>query len=209
MIQNIIGRKVGMTQIFSEKGMLIPVTVIEAGPCQVIQRKGIDTDGYTSVQLGYGRKKKNKVNKPLAGHFKKHGSEPSKVIREVRTDGGEDEVKEITVDIFKDGDFVDVSGIVKGRGFSGVFRRYNMAGAPASRGSHEKFRHAGSSAGGSSNITRIWPGKRLPGRMGGNKKTVLNLKVIRVDKETNSLFVKGPVPGCPSGMLMIRKTNRG
>jgi len=212
MINQILGKKVGMSQIFKEDGTRIPVTVIEAEPSVIVQKKTVETDGYNAVQLGFIKGKISRFNKPIIEHFKKHGvDEPTKLLTEVRVDSfeGMEDLKEVGVEIFSEGDKVDVTGVTKGRGFAGVFKRYRIGGAPASRGTHENFRHIGSLGGGASSATRVWPGKRLPGHMGCDNKTILGLEVVGVDKETSCLMIKGAVPGANGGILRVRKTNRG
>ncbi|MFQ5560338.1 MAG: 50S ribosomal protein L3 [Nitrospinota bacterium] len=210
MVSEIVGKKIGMTQMFDDKGDLLPVTLIQAGPCEIVQVKTVANEGYDSVQLGFGVRKKGKVNKPLGGHLKKNSAKPCSLMREVRTNGEavNSDSKTVDVTMFKSGDSVDVTGVTIGRGFAGVLKRYNMAGAPASRGSHENFRHVGSLAGGSSNATRVWPGKRLPGRMGGQKRTVLNLEIVKIIEESNHIAVKGAIPGSNGTIVMVRKSNR-
>ena len=191
----IIGRKVGMTQIFDEKGSVIPVTVIEAGPCPVVQVKTIETDGYNAVQLGYGAVKESKVNKPEQGHFKKAGVTATKHLREFRTcPECATDLKvgaEIKVDTFEAGEKVDVQGITKGKGFQGVIKRHGQ-----SRGS----------MGSTSTPGRVFKGKKLPGHMGVDKVTVQNLEVVKVDLDKNAILIKGSVPGNKGSILKIRKT---
>ncbi len=212
MINQILGKKVGMTQIFKEDGTRVPVTVIEAPSSVLVQKKRIETDGYNAVQLGFIKGKKERFNRPVIEHFKKHGvEEPTKILKEVRVDSfeGIEDLKEVGVEIFAEGDKVDITGVTKGRGFAGVFKRYGIGGAPATRGTHEDFRHIGSLGGGRSSATRVWPGKRLPGHMGCDNKTILGLEVVGVDKEAGCLMIKGAVPGANGGILHVRKTNRG
>ncbi|MBI4378982.1 MAG: 50S ribosomal protein L3 [Nitrospinae bacterium] len=225
MINGLLGRKIGMTQIFNEDGTVIPVTVIEAGPCIVVQKKTLDNDGYNAVQLGFIPTKKKSIHKPLKGHFDKAKTKPMRFLREFRLDypetpessSGSGQVfkgievgQTVNVEIFQQGESVDISGTSKGRGFAGVMKRHGMAGFPASRGTHEYFRHPGSISGGRTIRSRILLGKRMPGHMGCEKATLLNLKVVKIIKENNLLLVKGATPGSHGGILVIKKkTGRG
>lgn len=202
----ILGRKVGMTQLFDEQGCAIPVTVIEAGPCPVVQRKTREKDGYEAIQIGFGHQKPSRVNKPLAGHFKKAGVKPSKYLREVRLDGEAVDYKpgqEIKVDIFNEGELVDVVGTSIGKGFSGVVKRWNFRRGPMAHGS---MYHRRTGSLGATDPARVFKGRKLPGRLGHERVTVRNLKVVKVDPERNLLCVKGSVPGVKGGLLFIRKT---
>lgn len=204
MPKAILGRKVGMTQIFAEDGTLIPVTVIEAGPCKVVQVKTKEVDGYEAVQIGFGDIKEQKVNKPLKGHYKKASLSPSRYLKEVELEDNE-EIKAgdiITADIFADGDLVDVTGTSKGRGFSGVIKRWNFKIAFKSHGS--KY-HRGVGSLGSIDPARIFKGKKMPGRFGNERVTVQNLSVVKVDAEKNLLLVKGSVPGIKGSLVTVRK----
>ncbi len=204
MAIGILGRKIGMTETFEKDGKLTPVTIIEAGPCLVLQLKVPDLDGYRAVQLGFGEKKENRTKRPLLGHFKKAGVKPKKFIKEIRI-SDKDNYKigrEIKVDIFKEGDFVDVSGITIGKGFQGGMKRWGWSGGPASHGSMTHRRPG--SIGASAFPSRVFKGHHLPGRMGGNRRTVQSLKVIKVDLENNMLMVKGAVPGHKNSYLVIR-----
>lgn len=205
----LLGKKLGMTQIFDEDGSVVPVTVIEAGPCLVIQKKTEKTDGYNAIQFGFDEIKKVKnVNKPLTGHFKKANITPLKFIKEFRATEEELEATEIgsqvSVELFKPGDFVDVTGTSKGKGFAGVVKRHGFKGSPASRGTHEYFRHGGSIG---QNMTpgRTMKGKKMPGHMGHERVTVQNLKVVEVRGDTNILMVRGAVPGPTNGYVIIKK----
>jgi large subunit ribosomal protein L3 len=209
MAIGIIGKKLGMTQTFTEHGNSIPVTVIEAGPCRVIQKKASDKDGYDALQCGFREiTKTQRVNKPLAGHFKKADVPPQKVVKEFRItpeEAGETEVgATITVDIFEPGDFVDVVGTSKGKGFAGVMKRHGFHGAPASHGSHEFKRHGGSIG---QNMTpgRVMKGRKMPGRLGGRRVTVQSLKIIEVRGDANLLMVEGAIPGPTNGYVIINK----
>ena len=203
-----LGKKLGMTQVFSENGELIPVTVIEAGPCTVVQKKTEKKDGYNAVQLGFLGKKVSRVTKPLMGHYKKHKSQPFYNLKEYRIEGEEinnyESGKEIYVqDILKVGDVVNISSKSKGRGFAGVIKRWGFAGGPSSHGSH--FNRLPGSLGASATPSRVMKGKKLPGRFGGKRITVKNLEVVAVRPEDNFLIVKGSVPGSLNGVIEVNK----
>jgi len=200
----ILGRKLGMTQVWSDDDKLIPVTVIEAGPCVVSQVRTIERDGYRAVQLAYGDIKESKVNKPMKGHFDKARVEPKRYVREVPVDEGEEYKlgQEVTVAIFEPGAEVHVTGTSKGKGFQGVMKRHNYRGGPGGHGSHA-HREPGS-VGQASTPSRVFKGVRLPGQMGGDTVTVRNVEVVRVDAEQNLMLVKGAVPGGKDGLLTIR-----
>ena len=205
-VQGIIGRKVGMTQLYGEDGRAIPVTVIEAGPCVVVQRKSKDRDGYSAVQLGLveGRKVK-RVTKPMKGHFDKGGLPPCRVLREFQVEEGA-EVKvgdKVSVALFEPGDTVDVTGISKGKGFQGVVKRHHFRGGAATHGS--MFHRAPGSIGASAFPSRVLKGMRAAGHMGSDRVTTRNLQVVRVDPGNNLLLVRGAVPGAGGGYLVIRK----
>ena len=207
-MKTLIGRKVGMTQIFDEKGVVIPVTVIEAGPCPVVQIKTVETDGYDAVQLGFGNVKENKVNKPEKGHFKKANVKAVKHLREFRvcTECLAD-VKvgdEIKVDTFVAGDKVDIQGITKGKGFQGVIKRHGQARGPMGHGS--MYHRRPGSMGSTSTPGRVFKGKKLPGHMGVDKVTVQNLEVVKVDLDKNAILIKGSVPGNKGSILKIRNS---
>lgn len=207
MIEGIIGRKVGMTQVFDEEGNVIPVTVIKAGPCTVIQKKTKEKDGYEAIQLGLVEKPKKKPRKPELGHFKKAESPVLKVLKEVKYKGPVDlkEGDQVLVDIFEVGEKVHVVGISKGKGFQGVVKRHGFAGGPAAHGS--MFHRRPGSIGASSFPSRVIKGMRMGGRMGGDRVTVRNLKVVQIDKENNLLVVKGAVPGANGGVVLIKKSS--
>lgn len=208
MNKAILGRKIGMTQIFDDKGKVIPVTVIEAGPCVVIQKKTVENDGYSAVQVGFVDVKEKKLNKPLKGHFEKHGVKPKKYIKELRLkDADKYEVgQEIRVDIFKDGERVDVIGTSKGKGFQGVIKRFGAKRGPMSHGS--MYHRRVGSMGPNTNPGRTFPGKKMPGRTGGERVTVQNLQVVKVDYDRNLLLVKGSVPGVANSLLIIKDTTK-
>ncbi|MEK7271861.1 MAG: 50S ribosomal protein L3 [Nitrospirota bacterium] len=204
-MKGISGKKIGMTQVFLQNGYLIPVTVIEVGPCKVVQLKTAEKDGYTAVQIGFDEIKKEKnVPKGRLGHFKKVSLPPYRFLREVKLDGLDVAVgNDVTVDIFNKGDKVSVTGISKGKGFQGVMKRHNYSGGPGSHGS--MFNRAPGSIGSSSYPSRVWKNKGLPGHMGSEKTTTKNIEVVDVKKEQNLLIVKGAVPGANGGYLIIRK----
>lgn len=202
----LLGRKIQMSQVFnSESGDVMPVTIIEAGPCVIVQKKIQDRDGYNSLQLGFKNVAENKINKPLTGHFKKAGIKSKQYLREFRvSDIDNYEIgQEVKVDIFKEGDYVDISGISKGKGFAGVVKRYGWRGGKASHGS--MFHRAPGSLGQSSEPSRVYKGHGLPGRMGGEQVTIHNLKIVKIDLDQNKLLIKGAIPGRRGGLLMIKK----
>lgn len=200
----IVGKKLGMTQIFTEDGRACPVTVIEAGPCCVIQVKTLDTDGYESVKISFSEIDNKRLNKPLSGVFKKAGLKSYKILREYPMSGlkvGDF----ITVEKFEKGDTVAVSGVSKGKGFQGVMKRYHYAGGPGSHGS--MFNRAPGSIGQSSYPSRVWKNKGMPGHMGAEKVTVKNLRVIDVNTDQNLLLILGAVPGATGSLVEIKKEN--
>jgi len=201
-MKGIIGRKLGMTQVFSEEGRVIPVTVVEAGPCTVTQVKTVEKEGYDAVQLGYGKVKERKLNKPQMGHFQSKGLEPMRHLAEIRVDDPSSYRvgQEITVSLFSKGERVDVTGKSKGKGFAGVVKRHGFGGGPGSHGAH--FHRAPGSIGACATPSRVFRGSRMPGRMGAERVTALNLEVVDVKPERNLLLLKGSVPG-PNGALVI------
>lgn len=203
--QGLLARKRGMTQVFGADGNASPVTVLEAGPCTVVQVKTRSTDGYEALQLGFEAKRKN-LTKPMAGHFKKVNVAATRVLRELRveTADGYQVGQTLTVELFKPGELVDVTGMAKGRGFQGGVKRHGWSGGDASHGS--MFHRAPGSIGASSDPSRVFPGHRLPGRMGGNRVTVPHLEVVRVVPEQNLLVVRGAVPGATGGLVLVRKS---
>jgi large subunit ribosomal protein L3 len=204
-MKSLIGKKLGMTQIFDEEGKLIPVTVIEAGPCSVVQRKTVATDGYEAVQLGYGVQKPERVAKPLAGHFKKAGVGTLRELREVRVEAG-DEAKAgdtLTASVFEGVNFVDISGVTKGKGFQGVMKRHNFGGGRATHGSH--FHRTTGSIGMKEKPGRVFKGKKMAGQMGSTDVTVQSLKVIQVRAAENLILVKGAVPGANGTTVVVRE----
>lgn len=192
----LLGKKTGMTRIFDDNGNVIPVTIVEAGPCYVTQIKTKEKDGYSAVQLGFDEKKPKNVNKPLLGHFNKANVTPTRVLSEFRNFDLK-EIKlgqEISVDIFSVGDKLSVQGISKGKGFQGVVKRHGFGGGPVTHGQSDRLRAPGS-IGASSFPSRVFKGQRMAGRMGGTKVTIRNLQVVKIDKEQNLIFVKGAIPG--------------
>ncbi|MCX5803270.1 MAG: 50S ribosomal protein L3 [Proteobacteria bacterium] len=205
----LLGKKLGMTQIFDEHGNIMPVTVVKAGPNLVVQKKTVEKEGYNALQVGFNEVKKVKlINKPLAGHFNKAKVAPMVFLREFRVTAEDAEANdtgtEITVEMFAPGEFVDVIGTSKGKGFAGVIKRHGFKGAPASRGSHEFFRHGGS-IGANTFPGRTMKGKKMPGHMGARRVTVQNLKVIDVRGDTNILIIEGAIPGPTNGYVIIKK----
>ncbi len=203
MKKGLIGKKIGMTQIFDENGIMIPVTVIEAGPCVVVQKKTTENDGYEAVQVGYGDAKANKVTKPMGGHFKKADVAPKKVLKEFRlADTSSVNVGDILkADIFAAGEYVDVVGKSKGKGTAGVIKRWNFARLRESHGTGPVARHGGSL--GVIDPARIFKGKKMAGHLGSERVTVQNLSVVKVDVENNLIAIKGSVPGPKGGIVVI------
>ncbi len=205
MNKGIIGKKIGMTQIFTEAGKVVPVSVIEAGPCVVVQKKTVENDGYEAVQLGFGDATAKSLKKPLAGHFKKADVALKKHLKEFRlADTASLNVGDIVkADAFAVGDIVDVSGISKGKGFAGTIKRWNNHRLKETHGTGPVHRHAGS-MGACSSPSRIFKGKGMPGHLGAEKVTVLNLEVVKVDAENNLIAVKGAIPGPRNGIVTVR-----
>ena len=206
MEKGLIGKKLGMTQVFSGDGMVIPVTVIEMGPCVITQKKTKEIDGYDALQLGFGRKKQKNVTKPIQGHLKKTGSGFPRVLREFRMISPEDyeEGQELKVDVFEVGDYVDVVGVSKGRGFAGVVKRYGFKGGRATHGS--MFHRAPGSIGASAYPSRVFKGKKLPGHMGDKRKTIQNLVVVGIRPNENLILIKGSVPGSRNGIVLVKNS---
>jgi large subunit ribosomal protein L3 len=203
----IIGKKLGVTRLFDNHGNAFEATIIEAGPCTVTQLKTKEKDGYTAVQLGFGEKKQQKVSKPVQGHLTKSGLPLYSVLREIRNFENLDSLKvgdTIKVNIFHPGDKVKVSGISKGKGFQGVVKRHHFNGGPKTHGQSDRMRAPGS-LGQSSFPSRVYPGLRMAGRMGGGPVTMLRLSIVKVDPENNILIIKGSVPGSANGIVIIRK----
>ena len=207
MKKAIIGKKVGMTQIFDESGKVIPVTVVEAGPCVVTQKKTVETDGYTAVQLGFEDIKESKLTKPEAGHLKKAGVEAKKHLKEFKLEGAVDmNVGDVVkADTFAAGDWIDVTGISKGHGYQGVIKRHGAHRTDMTHGGGPVHRHAGS-MGASSHQSRIFPGKIGAGQMGNEQVTIENLEIVKVDAELNMIVIRGAIPGPKGGLVYIRDT---
>ena len=206
MIETLIGQKLGMTQIYTEDGKLVPVTVIEAGPCQVVQKKTAANEGYDAVQIAFGPVDAKRLNKPEAGHFAKSKTEPARHLREVWAESGVEVGAVFQADVFEKGQRVDVTGISRGKGFAGVMKRHHFKGGPATHGS--MFHREPGSIGASSFPSRVWKNQRMGGHMGARRTTTLALEVVEVRKEENLIFVKGATPGAPGTLLMIRKSKR-
>ena len=208
MAKGILGKKLGMTQIFEADGRLIPVTVVEAGPCVVLQNKTEETDGYNAVQIGFGEMKEKHTTKPMKGHFDKAGVAPVKFVRELRLSAPSEYTvgDKITADIFAAGELIDASGVSRGKGFAGTIKRHNFARGPMKHGSkshreHGSMGHMHSGPGG-----RVIKGKKLPGRMGGVNATVQRLTVVKVDAERNLILVKGAIPGAAGSFVVLKET---
>ena len=204
MIKSILGRKIGMTQVFVEGGVVVPVTVVEAGPVVITQVRSGEKEGYNAVQVGFGEVSPRRVNKPVAGHFAKAGVAPKRYLREFRVDEiGDLQVgQEIRADIFQPGDKVSVTGVSKGKGFAGAVKRWHFHGGPKSHGS---MVHRKPQSGGATDAARTFKGARRPGRMGGETVTTRGLQIVRVDLEKNLLLVKGAVPGANGGLIIVSK----
>ncbi|MGB8519601.1 MAG: 50S ribosomal protein L3 [Candidatus Tumulicola sp.] len=203
-MKNILGRKVGMTSVFTDDGRYVPVTVIEAGPCTVVERRTKEKHGYDAVALGFESVKKRRVTRALAGHFKKQGVEPVRFVREFRDDiDGADLGATVTVAAFEPGDRIDVVGVSKGHGFSGGIKRHNFSGGGASHGS---MIHRQPASNGDTNAGRTLKGSRRPGQYGVDRTTTQNLEVVRADAERNLLLVRGPVPGAKNGVVIVRRS---
>jgi large subunit ribosomal protein L3 len=208
MVKEIIGRKLEMAQLFAEDGTVLPVTLIEAGPCVVTQVKTQERDGYSALQIGFGKCKPKKVNKPLKGHLDKAGKGYFQILHEVRTDQSSDfqTGQELSVDVFAVGEFVDITGVSKGKGFSGTIRRWNFQRGPAGHGS-KNIREPGST-GNATFPGRVIKGKKMPGQKGNKRVTLIGLKIVDIRPEENLLIVKGSVPGSSNGIITIRKNKR-
>jgi large subunit ribosomal protein L3 len=202
----LIGKKLGMTRIFADDGSIVPVTVIEAGPCPIVQRKDEKTDGYNGLQVGFGEVKSHRLNKPQRGHQAKAGQGFYRHLQEMRIDDPAeyDEIPQLTVDMFTPGERVKISGTSKGRGFTGVMRRWNFAGLPASHG-HEKVHRSPGAIGQCAWPSKVFKGKRMPGQMGAKKVTCTNLEIVDVRPDENVIFVRGQVPGPKKGLVVITK----
>ncbi|MGA8475680.1 MAG: 50S ribosomal protein L3 [Candidatus Cybelea sp.] len=202
-MKNILGRKVGMTNVFTDDGRYVPVTVIAAGPCTVIERKSKEKDGYDAVALGFEPMKRNRTTRPLAGHFKKHGVEPVRFVREFRDEPEGEPGQTVTVTGFEPGDRVDVVGMSKGHGFAGGIKRHNFKGGGASHGS---MIHRQPGSNGDTNAGRTVKGSRRPGHLGVDRTTLQNLEVVRADGERNLLLIRGAVPGAKNALVIVRQS---
>ena len=208
-MEGILGKKLGMTQVYSDEGQVIPVTVIKAGPCLVVQRRTADNDGYEAVQLGLVEERApRRVTQPMRGHFDKAGLAAMRRLEEFSIDNGDDlkAGDQVKASIFSENDYVDVIGTSKGKGFQGVVKRHGFSGGRATHGS--MFHRAPGSIGQASDPSRVFPGLKLPGRMGGKRVTVKNLKIVKVDEEKNLLYLRGSVPGPRNGYLAIRRAKK-
>ena len=211
MLHGLIGKKIGMTQLFDEAGNVVPVTVIQAGPCLVVQKKTLKRDGYDTVQLGFVDPKKTRSNQPMQGHFKKAGVPPTRVLKEFTFSETDDSLVNVgdqvlVHNVFQLNDLVDITGSAKGRGFQGVIKRHGFSGGRATHGS--MFHRAPGSIGASAYPSRVFPGRKMPGRMGNNRVQIQNLQVIQIDQEKNLLVVKGSVPGSRGSYLMMTHSKR-
>lgn len=205
MKKGILGKKIGMTQLFDQDGNVVPVTVLQAGPCPVVQKKTVATDGYDAIQVGFQEQKEQRLNNPELGHFKRADVAPTRYLAELKlTNATEFEVgQELRADMFQAGDRIDVSSVSKGKGFAGSIKRHNQHRGPMSHGSHY---HRGPGSLGAVDAARVFKGRPLPGRMGGKQVTVQNLEVVKVDPERNLLIVKGSMPGIRGALLRIRNS---
>lgn len=207
----LIGKKIGMSQLFDDTGNVIPVTVVETGPCVVVQKKDVARDGYNALQLGFGKQKNQRVNRPLRGHMAKAEKGSFRVLREFRVDdvSGYEVGQELTVtDLVQPGDLVDVTGTSKGRGFAGVMKRWDFGGFSRTHGTHEYFRHGGA-IGNRSYPGKVFKGKRMAGHWGNERVSIQNLRVVEVRPEENLLLVKGAVPGANGGLVLVRRAVKG
>jgi len=205
MLNGLIARKSGMTQVYTESGELVPVTVLEVGPCRVVQLKSLEKDGYDGVQLAFSPDKERHLTKPVLGHYKKAGVPVARYLREFKALSADLSIGQVfTADVFQAGEFVDVTGVSKGKGFQGVMKRHGYAGGPASHGSH--FHRAPGSIGQSAYPSHVFKNKGMPGQMGGKRVTAEGLEVIAVRPDENLVLVRGAVPGAPKGVLVVRKS---
>jgi large subunit ribosomal protein L3 len=208
MLKGLIGKKIGMTQIFDDNGAAVPITLIEAGPCYVTQVRRVDSDGYNAVQLGFGETKPKSLTGGQLGHLKRNDLPPLRFLREFRVK--ELDVKEgdpVTVEVFSVGEHIDVVGVSKGKGFAGVVKRYHFRGGPKTHGQSDRQRAPGS-IGATSGTARVFPGKRMPGHMGNRRVTSANLEIVLVDTERNLIGVRGAVPGARGGLLVIKEARK-
>ena len=208
MLKGLLGKKIGMTQIFDENGVAIPITLIEAGPCYVTQIREVETDGYSAVQLGFEEAKPKRLTGGQLGHLKRNDIAPLRYLREFRTkDADLSTGDQLTVSVFETGDHVDITGTSKGRGFAGVVKRYGFAGGPKTHGQSDRQRATGS-IGATSGTARVFKGKRMPGHMGNQRVTSQNLKIVLIDTERNLIGVRGAVPGPKGGLLVIKEARK-
>jgi large subunit ribosomal protein L3 len=209
MLKGLLGKKIGMTQIFDEDGAAIPVTVIEAGPCYVTQVRDVESDGYSAVQLGFGEVKPKRLTGGQLGHLKRNDLPPLRYLREFRTkkDTEVNKGDQVTVEVFEVGDHVDITGTSKGRGFAGVVKRHGFSGGPKTHGQSDRQRAPGS-IGATSGTARVFKGKRMPGHMGNRRVTSQNLRIVLVDEERNLIGVRGAVPGPKGGLLVIKEAHK-
>ena len=209
-IKGILGRKLGMTQIFDEENRVVPVTVVEAGPCVVTQIRTAETDGYSAIQIAYGEIDPRKAKKPQAGHYKKAGQNPRRHVAEIRMDdtSAYELGQEVTVNIFEGDTFVDVAGTTKGKGYAGAMKRHGFAGQGAAHGNQASHRRVGS-IGGCATPGRVFKGTRMAGRMGGNRVTTQNLKIQRIDGDSNLLLIKGAIPGAKGSLVTVKTAVKG
>ena len=209
-IKGILGRKLGMTQVFDEENRVVPVTVVEAGPCVVTQIRTVETDGYNAIQIAFGDMDPRKAKKPAAGHFKKAGVTPRRHVAEIRMDdtSAYEVGQDVTVEIFQGVDFVDVTGTTKGHGYAGAMKRHGFAGQGAAHGNQAAHRRVGG-IGGASFPGRVFKGKRMAGRMGQDRVTTQNLKVQKIDAESNLLLIKGAIPGVRGGLVTVKTAVKG
>jgi len=206
-MKGLIGKKVGMTQLFDDAGRAVPVTVIKAGPCYVTQVRTVDQDGYSAVQLGFEETKTQRLSGGELGHLKKNELPPLRILREFRTDEDLEEGQTLTVEVFEEGERVDIVGKSKGRGFTGVVKRYGFSGGPKTHGQSDRHRAPGSIGAGST-PGRVFKGKRMPGRMGTDTVTSQNLLISRIDPENNIIAVRGSVPGPKNGLVIIKEARK-
>ena len=206
-MKGLIGKKVGMTQLFDDAGRAVPVTVIKAGPCYVTQVRTVDQDGYSAVQLGFEETKTQRLSGGELGHLKKNELPPLRILREFRTDEELEEGQTLTVDVFEEGERVDIVGKSKGRGFTGVVKRYGFSGGPKTHGQSDRLRAPGSIGAGST-PGRVFKGKKMPGRMGNDTVTSQNLLISRIDPENNIIAVRGSVPGPKNGLVIIKEARK-
>ncbi|OGR04540.1 MAG: 50S ribosomal protein L3 [Deltaproteobacteria bacterium RIFOXYA12_FULL_61_11] len=211
--KGLLGKKLGMTQVYDDNGAMLPVTVVQLGPCTVTQVKTVANDGYSAIQLGFEERKVKSVTRPFAGHFKKHGLNPMRFVRELRIptedEGAYEPKKQLKVtDLFHENDMVDVIGTSIGKGYAGVMKRHNFNGAPASHGAHEFHRHGGT-IGCRTTPGRTWKGRRMAGQLGNERVTTLNLRVVKILEKDNLILIRGSIPGPTNGYVVVRAAVKG